>query len=172
MEFFTNPWVIGIGTGVIVGLILYFVLGIGKHKSRPGQLTTQLTTTIQEKNHSTPPPVPAQDAMSNITLKNIKKYLDSLPPLQRDSAADNYKGIKVSWKVNLHGVSTLPDRKLRLHMYHRGDLFSFQINCTVEDPNQYPLLRVINKTQLFTVEGEIEKITPISIALKNCQFIF
>jgi len=29
---FTNPWIIGIGTAVVAGLILYYIFGIGKKK--------------------------------------------------------------------------------------------------------------------------------------------
>jgi len=117
MEFFTNPWVIGIGTAIIAGLVLRFVFGIGKSKPKHDQIAT----TTQKENHSTLPPVPSKEATSDITPENIKKYLSSLPPLQRDSAAGNYKGIKVSWKVNLHSANTLPNRKLRLYMYYHGN---------------------------------------------------
>jgi len=168
MEFFTNPWVIGIGTGVIVGLILRFVFGVGKPKSKH----SQIATATQEKNHSTPPPIPAQGATSDITPTNIKEYLDSLPPLQRDLAAENYKGIKVSWKVHLSSASTLFDRKLHLYMYFSGQFPHKIVTCTVEDPQQYPILRVIKETQVFTVEGEIEEVKDTAIKLKNARFFF
>jgi hypothetical protein len=117
MEFLANPWVIGIGTALIAGLILYFVFGIGKPKSKHGQITTA----IQEKKHSTLPPIPVESAMNDITPQNIKRYLNSLPPLQRDSAAENYKGIRVSWKLNLAYANTTSSGKLHLMMLSQDE---------------------------------------------------
>lgn len=171
MEFFTNPWVIGIGTaiiaGVIVALILRFVFGIWKPKPKHNQISP----TIEDKNHSTPPPVLSEKTISDITPKKIREYLDSLPPLQKDSAAENYKGIRVSWKVNLAGASTQRDGKLYLVMFPPERLPFTSIACTV-DPDQYPILRVIKKDQTFTIEGEIEEARSSSIELKNCRFFF
>ena len=165
MEFFTNPWVIGIGTAVIAGLVLYFIFGILKPKSKHGQLAT----TNQERNHSTPPPVPVEISTDVITPQSISKYLNSLPPLQQDSAAEHYKGIKVSWMLNLQDGYTLPDGKFHIMMRSKGEYP--WVYCDV-DPEQYPILRVINKTQLFTVEGEIKAANKGTIELKNCQLFF
>ena len=165
MEFFTNPWVIGIGTAVIAGLVLYFGFGIGKSKPKHDQIAT----VTEERNRSTSPPVPAEQAPSDITPQDIIKYLDSLPPLQKDSAAEHYKGIKVSWMLNLQDGRTLPDGKFHMMMLSKGEYP--WVYCDV-DPEQYPILRVINKTQLFTVEGEIEAAQKGTIELKNCQLFF
>jgi len=165
MEVFTNPWVIAIGSGIVVGLILRFGFGIGKRKPKHDQIAT-LT---EEKNRSTSPPVPAEQAPSDITPQSINKYLKSLPPLQQDSAAEHYKGIKVSWMLNLENGHTLPDGKLHMMMLSKGEYP--WVYCEV-DPEQYPILRVINKTQLFTVEGEIKAANRGTIELKNCQFFF
>jgi len=166
MEFFTNPWVIGIGTGVIVGLILYFVFGIGKSKPK----YDQIATVTEEKHRSTSPPVPAEQATSDITPQDIIKYLDSLPPLQKDSAAQHYKGIKVSWLVNLQSGHKLANGKLRLMMTTKGSLRPW-IFCEA-DPEQYPLLRVIKETQSFRVDGKIKQISFSDIELKNCRLSF
>lgn len=180
MEFFTNPWVIAIGTGLIVGLILYFVFGIGKPKSRRRQQTTQQiieptiqsttqpTTTIHNKNHSTSLQVPVEGATNDITPEDIRNYLASLPPLQQDSAAKNYKEISVSWTVNLQSGTIHSDGNFYLIMSYKG---RHLVSCEI-DPGQYPILRVIKKTQLFTVEGEIEEVALLEIKLKNCRFLF
>lgn len=166
MEFFANPWVIGIGTAVIAGLILYFGFGIGKSKPKHDQIAT----VTEEKNRSTSPPVPAEQTTSDITPQDIIEYLDSLPPLQKDSAAEHYKGIKVSWLVNLRSGHNVKNGKLRLMMGTKGSVRPW-IFCEV-DPKQYPLLRVIKKNQSFRVDGEIKQVSSGDIDLKNCRLSF
>jgi len=166
MEFFTNPWVIGIGTAVIAGLVLYFGFGIG----RPKPKHDQISTFTEEKNRSTSPPVPTEQATSDITPQDIIKYLDSLPPLQKDSAAQHYKRIKVSWLVHLWSGHNLENGKLRLMMGTKGSLRPW-IFCDV-DPEQYPLLRVIKEPQSFRVDGEIKEVSGSDIYLKNCRLSF
>jgi hypothetical protein len=166
MEFFTNPWVIGIGTAVIAGLILRFALGVGKPKPKHGQIAT----VTEERNRSTSPPVPAEQAPSDITPLDIIDYLDSLPPLQKDSAAEHYKGIKVSWQVYLTSGHALGKGKLRLMMGVKKSIRPW-IFCEV-DPKQYPLLRVIKKTQSFRVDGKIKQVSGGDIELENCRLSF
>jgi hypothetical protein len=165
MEFFTNPWLIGIGTAVIAGLILHFGFGIGKPKPKD----SQIATTIQEKNHSTPLPQPLDSISNDITPSKITNYLRTLPPVQQESAAAHYKGIKVSWKLNLQHTHTISGVKLHLMMLNNGKYP--WVYCDV-DPNEYPILRVIKKNQLFTVQGEIESVSSGTIILKNCQLFF
>ena len=156
MEFLTNPWVIGIGTAVIAGVILYFTFRIWIPKSKHDQISTE---------------VPGQSTTSDITPNNIISYLKSLPPLQQESAAEHHKGIRVSWKVTLEGGTTLSDGESYLLMLYEGKSLSPLVTCSL-DPNKYPILRVTKKTQLFTVEGEIEEVTLSEIRLKNCRLFF
>ncbi len=192
MEIFTNPWVIAVGTAVIAGLILYFVFGIGKPKrkhklDKPVTITqhnaqTALPSvsvgnansniTIQQniqQNTQAVPSVPVETQKSNLTPDEIYQYLQSLPPLQRDSAALNYKGIKVSWKVTLRGG--FPQSSGELYLVTRDKNHNY-IYCNV-DPAQYPQIRVINSDQEFTVEGEIEKVNLVGdTTLINCRLLF
>jgi hypothetical protein len=96
--------------------------------------------------------------------------LDSLPPLQKDSAAEHYKGIKVSWQVNLTSGRNLENGKLRLMMGIKHSIRPW-IFCEV-DPKQYPLLRVIKETQSFRVDGQIKQVSGSDIELENCQLSF
>jgi hypothetical protein len=165
MEVFTNPWVITIGGGIVVGLILRFAFGIGKRKPKHGQIAT----TIQQDNHSTPPPKPIESATNDITPQSIMGYWRSLPPLQRDSSAEYYKGISVSWTLNLEYAHTLSGSKLHLMMLSQGE---YPWVCCDVNPKEYPLLNVINPTQLFTVEGKIKSVKAGEITLENCRFLF
>jgi hypothetical protein len=167
MEVFKNPWFIAIASGIIVFLIIYLIRRFLIPKLKNGHRVAD----IHDKNHATPSLLSSKGAPSNITPKDIRDYLNSLPPLQRDSAAENYKGIRVSWKVSLHGATTLSDGKLQLYMHPSKKLPFPSVKCTV-NPEQYPVLRVIKKTQTFTVEGEIQQVKLTEINLKNCRLFF
>jgi len=159
MEALTNPWVIGIGTtiiaGIIVGLILYYVFRIGKAEPRK-QMSSSLPA-IEEK------------PISNILPKEIIEHLDSLPPLQRESAAKNYEGIKVSWEVTLRSAffNRVNGEPYVIMVHERN----YQIVCSV-DLEQYPELRVMKEGHQFRIEGEIASVGRLGIRLRNCRFHF
>jgi hypothetical protein len=163
VEILTNPWVIGIGTAVIAGLILRFVFGIGKSKPKHDQAAT----ITESKGLSKSPLVPTEQLTNDITPQHIMDYLGNLPPLQKDSAGDHYKVINVSWLLTLRAGHKLENGKLRLMMRPKGKAFPW-VYCQV-DPNQYPVLRVIKETQELRVDGEIKGVSGHDIYLKNCR---
>ncbi len=170
MDIFANPWVIGIGTAVIAGLVLYFVFGIGKPK-RKHQLDKPAAITqhdIQQNAQAALPSVSVEKGKSNITANEIYEYLKSLPPLQRDTAALNYKGIKVSWKVNLSYGFHQRSGELNLGM---RDKEHNSVYCNIDDA-LYPELKIIKSDQEFIVEGEITEAHLGGITLKNCRLFF
>ncbi len=49
MDIFTNTWVVGIGTAVLSGLILYFIFGIGRQRTKKAApYVLVLTTTFYD----------------------------------------------------------------------------------------------------------------------------
>jgi len=166
MEALTNPWVIGIGTTIIAGLILYYGFGIGKAKPRK-----------QTSNHQEHPmPVsshPVEErSRSNLLPEEIMGYLNGLPPFQRQSAAKNYEGITVSWEVTLLNVDTTPDGETYLLVYSKGEL-RHPIKCPVEDLARYPEVKIMKEGVQFRVEGHIDHVSDLGlITLRNCQFHF
>jgi hypothetical protein len=196
MEFFSNLWVIGIGVAVIAGLILYFVFGIGKPKrNHPSdnpkvniqqniQSNAQVTQpsvivgsgnsnlviqqNIQQNPHEISPTTSSETSKSNISPREIFKYLDSIPPFQRDSIAKNYKDIKVKWDVQFSNYFSSGGIHY-LMLTYQGSIFS-DILCQV-DLVKYPEFRVIQKDQKLVVEGIIDSVDN-KVNLKNCSFTF
>jgi hypothetical protein len=163
MDILANPWVVGIGTAIIAGLVLYYAFGIGRtkhmrHKTGPESHPQPVTNSREERG-----------SISSVTPKQIVKYLRSLPPLQTDLVANNYKGIKVRWKVNLETARPLAEGKLHLMLLNRGE-YPWVI-CEVES-KRYPELGIIKKNTLFTIQGEIESVDEGTIHLKDCQLYF
>jgi len=140
-----NPWVIGILSSVIAGLIL---LRIGKARS---------STEKENK------------AMSFLSPGQVIRELDKLPPLQRESAAKSYDGIPVSLEVTLEDAFHDPTMgKPRIIMLHKRN---YQISTFV-DLEQYPEFRVMKKGHKFRVEAEIASAALGDMTLKNCKFYF
>jgi hypothetical protein len=155
MEWLRNPWVIGIGSAVIAGLILYYAFGIGKAKPRR-QMSSGL-------------PAGEETPISKLPPKEITGYLHSVPPLQKEAAAKNYEGIRVSWEVNLEAAHPAYDGKLHLMML---DKEKYPWVCCDVDPSNYPELRIMKKERLFRTEGEIKSANEAIIELINCQLRF
>jgi len=189
MDFFLNPWVLAIGSAVTAELILFFIFGIGKpkrnHLSNDNTKKNQTASptvligkangdiviqqNIQQSNIETLHSNPIDTKKSNITPKEIFDYLDTLPPLQKPTVSENYKGIKVVWKVKFVGGHQFPnDKLLQLSMY--WEMHLYWIYCSV-DPEQYPQLKIMKSDNEFTVEGEIQKIEYHDITLTNCRLI-
>jgi len=170
MEILTNPWFVGIGTtivaGLVVGLLLYFVFGIGKTK--PKQEQAKPAMIIKPNTESSPGTLVTSPNVAP-TPKEIQEYVRGLPPLQVEQGAINYQGIKVKWKLTLEDAHYVSKRKLHLMMLDQGRYP--WIYCDV-DPKQYPILKVIRNDQLFTVEGEIEAVNKGVITLRDCTFHF
>lgn len=198
MKLFSNPWVIGIGVAVIAGLILSFVFGIGKvkRKHRPDNDAMTIDKKIQQNNSQTaqpslsigngnsnvtirqnfeqhivtaPPTLPIDTTKTNILPKEIFEHLESLPPLQRDISAQNYKGLKVSWKVNLRSTfEVLGKHYLILH--HENSSYG-SIVCEADISN-YPQLRIMKEGDTFTIDGTISKVDSYTVNLTDCSFHF
>ena len=86
MEIFTNPWFIGLGSTVIAGLLLYFVFGIGKTKSKQEPSRPSVPNTFATSLTVTPTPEETNTFATSPTVtptpEEIDEYLRGLPPFQ------------------------------------------------------------------------------------------
>jgi len=171
MAIFKNPWVVTVIGGVFViiigGLILFYGFGIGK--------PSQISNTKPPEQTSIEPPEqtsikPPEQTAYIITPKDIFANINNVPPAQRNLVAENYKGIKISWKVSLNDVKVLTDGKMRIYAVHQEEGCRCLVRAEI-DPNQYPEFKVMNEGTSFNIEGEIDYIdTGLEIIyLTNCE---
>jgi len=165
MEIFTNPWLVGIGTTIIAGLVLYFVFGIGK--TNPKHEKTKTTMVIQPNIESSP----SEPSTSRPTPEEIRESLKILPPFQVEQAAKNYKGIAVKWTVVLISCSTSPFGGRQYVLAHPPSGHSPYIDLYT-DIEKYPRLKILSEGQTFTVEGIIASVGITEISLVNCRLYF
>ncbi len=164
-----NPWVVGIGITivgtVVAGLILYFVFGIGKTNDRQKKavINPQIEPTKQPDNLT-------KKTYDKLTPLEIANYLNSLPPLQQEDAANHYKGIKVSWVVRIRSSWKESNGNVRLLTRH-GSRPSPAIIFGA-DLVKYPELKIIKKDEEIKVEGEIDTVSSEMIKLTNCTLYF
>ena len=162
MAIFKNPWVRALGAivigGVIVGLILFHGFGIGKPSQISNTKPPEQTSIEPPEQTSIEPPdetaiEPPDKTAYPITPKDIFANINNVPPAQRDLIAENYKGIKVSWKVSLISASRT-DGKLKIYA---RDEERYRV-CAEIDPNQYPEFMVMDEGTSFNIKGEIDYI--------------
>jgi len=175
MKFLSNPWFTGIVASIIAGLILYFIFGVGKAKSKQ-KLNGQVTII---PDNSAKGPIPGSNVRSttptdipvkpSVTPDEIDKYLDHLPPLQREASAQNYVGIKVSWAVKLKSSFTSGGKQYLMLTY--GSSIFTNVMCQI-DLAKYPEIRVMKEGHPMIVEGTISSVERLRVNLQDCTFIF
>jgi len=183
LEIIKQPWFIGIGSGVIAGIIVALIFRARRKRIKPRNSAESLAQfevveTINSVNlpQQTEPlpddePSSGHRFMKDLTPVGILTYLDSISPGQRQEAAKNYIGIRVSWGVVLSDYAPCSKRKTRIQMRSPEDTF-YVISCTI-DTSLYPELRVIDQSCEFIVEGEIESVyLGLGINLNNCRLLF
>lgn len=145
--------------GVLVVLVTN-MLGLTQwpNKSQEGLV-------LPTENHET------QSSVNSITPKEIENTINGAPPLQRADVAANYKGIRVSWPVQLgSGSESISDKNL--YSVYLTDRDSGTIVICDIDLNNYPQLKIMKNDQTFTVDGEIDKVDSLLIKLINCKLSF
>jgi hypothetical protein len=152
--------------GVIVGLILFYGFGVGNPPQISNTKPPEQTSVEPPEQTATEPP---EQTAYTITPKDIFANIDNVPLAQRDLVAENYKGIKVSWKVSLTIVS-LRDGKMTIYA-RAQERYSV---CAEIDPNQYPEFKVMYEGTSFNIEGEIDYINTLLeiIHLTNCEIYY
>ena len=159
-KFFSNPWVYGIGTTLIAGVVLIYFDRKSKNKSEK-----------RSKRDTTSGKVEEDSLNERLTPKKINEYLNSIPTFQRDNAADGYIDIIVKWSLNFSNGSKLEDGMFHLMMKsEEGNSINY-VSCKVK-PEDYPDLKIIHEGQPITIEGQIQRIRVGVIGLKNCTLTF
>ena len=96
----------------------------------------------------------------------IVNAIDKLPPLLRESAEENYLGLKVKWRTRLRTIYP-PEENVVKVMLDTGEMGIALILCRV-DITQYPELKIAKTKQKLWIAGEITNIEFNRIYLSNC----
>ena len=103
-----------------------------------------------------------------LTPDGIIRHVLALPPFQRQSAAKNYEGIRVSWRLRLFSADAYAGKA-----YVNGDMtdFSSTVRCEV-DLDRYPEFKVMEPGRPFWVEGRVSTVDHALrlISLTGCSF--
>jgi hypothetical protein len=169
---FSNEWVTGIGVSVIAGIILIFLKRFfKKNKKNNGKNINN----YKSKDSSYIEPggsISARDIVINnnanarsktfinktiISPSDIKRKLDSVNPYRKGSLANDYKGIKVKWSLELREMSKTKNGNMRVYTSSNGQVSPFvvfEIN-----PKKHPEFKFMDRGDSFLIEGTIEKIS-------------
>jgi hypothetical protein len=109
--------------------------------------------------------------ISAITFEDIAEAIGNMPPLQRETIANSYKGLKVEWKTYYNGGSRLGDGLIRVRFKPKMNAFGQSIICKVRD-SEYPELGILREGAEVKVIGEIEEADRFDITLKNVRLSF
>lgn len=97
--------------------------------------------------------------ISNITVKTIIDEIHNVPPFQRDTASENYNGIKVRWEgrvwnvEKVHSLNKLTQTvRVVFHPIPENLHYSviFEVNI-----DQYPDLKIAKRDSMIVAEGKI-----------------
>ncbi len=99
----------------------------------------------------------------------ILAEIKSRPPLQRKSAEESYRGIKVNWKLTFKDAHRR-NTNLLIHAWPENSLYpdvDFEVN-----KDAYPHFNILHDGELFWVKGKISELTMYKIQLIDCEVKF
>lgn len=96
--------------------------------------------------------------ISNLTVEEIIKAINSAPPYQKDEISQKYNGIRVSWVGYLRDVMEDPRDKEKVWVNFNVSSqaiigYSFWLS---ERPENFPEIRVLKRESAVRVVGDIE----------------
>jgi hypothetical protein len=112
--------------------------------------------------------LPAPKNTNSVTLDQIRTAIDEALPLQPDSVAANYVGLRVEWETLFSSGRTYNDT---IRLYLRViDAKRYGSGVTCEVPaSQYRELGILHEGAKIRVTGEIKEIDGMSISLHDAH---
>ncbi len=108
------------------------------------------------------------------STRRYKKRNQKRPPLQRDDAQQNYRGIKVSWVLSFQGAHELRNNSSvwRIRAIQHDNFFPDV--CFDVNKSENPEFAILHQDTTFWIEGEIAEVVGhgTEINLKNCVVRF
>lgn len=106
------------------------------------------------------------DHTNNITFSEIRDAINSVPPLQRESIANNYIGLKVEWHTYLFSAGKDSNGNVSLDLSVDKDFRGRSVACTVKE-SDYKELSILNEGAEIRVTGVITKVGSMTIELSD-----
>jgi hypothetical protein len=109
-----------------------------------------------------------QPGSGDLLPDQIIKEIDARPPFQRTEAAQNYIGMKVTWRLTFYSVRLINDTKARLMLKDRG---SYPwIYCDIDIPD-YPAIKITQEGAELRVSGRIADVADNVITLTDVSIL-
>lgn len=165
--------------GVIVGglfVLLAAVLTpfVSHWLSRPGEGIQNVSEQLGNPKVISPPDTASSTStgtnlslLAKITLypDSILKEIDKVPPLQRPSVVEGYKGLTVQWQTSF--IDAVPfGKRDSIHLMLLGQGSHPWIYCDVSIKD-YPELKVMKESTRIIVIGKIAEIAFGKISLRD-----
>jgi hypothetical protein len=139
----------------------------GSMNSSPAAVGHIVTQTVTYNLAGTNP-APIQEKEKKATSprpRDILKAIDSLPPFQRASAAQNYTGLKICWFTEFSSIERIlfaenEQENHSVYLKVRGnERWDFVLVCCDIDLNKYPELKILHADHPIWLKGKIIGLT-------------
>ena len=108
------------------------------------------------------------ERLNQVSIDAIERAIESAPPLQRESIAKNYVGLKVEWDAYLRTANKLPDGKVALRLSFDIPYRGRAILCEVPE-EKYRELSILPEDTRIRVSGEITEASSFDVKLSNVR---
>ena len=105
----------------------------------------------------------ADPSLTNIKPEEIEENIRKAPAYQKDEVAENFIGLKVSWKATLFAIYKENKKGDSVTVVLKAGI-SPNIWCDV-NINRFPLLKIANDNSLWLISGKIKHCRQTSITL-------
>lgn len=104
----------------------------------------------------------------NLTPEKIKEALQSVPLLQRENIADQYKGIQVQWEGDVYSAEKIKSGNIKIEIKWQNSVFGifFELN-----PMQYKGIGLLKRGDHLCIVGYIDTVNESYISLVNAEIV-
>lgn len=104
----------------------------------------------------------------NLTPEKIKEALQSVPLLQRENIADQYKGIQVQWEGAVYSAEKIKSGNIKIEIKWQNSVFGifFELN-----PMQYKGIGLLKRGDHLCIVGCIDTVNESYISLVNAEIV-
>jgi hypothetical protein len=139
-----------------------------KLTEQPPQVLVRLESSASEVTKLAPSSV---EQVAAITYGQVKDAILSAPPLQQESVAERYIGLRVEWDTYFRNGYKKEDGLLRLYLSPTENYRGADVICDVS-ADDYRELSILPEGTPIRVSGEIATAAAYEIELKSARLQF